>query len=258
MNDLSVYQQSGLPAKPIELAKFILVAPEKVKAMQAEIRAIQKAQLAKEVYDQKKAELDRLRELMLLAYQRMGEITREMPKASGGDRRSENFKVPAKGNFEKPKSQVIQDLGFSTSQVGRMEQIAAHPDIVEEVIAESQAGQTEATQGEVLRRIKERNNCVIDLTEAREEQFHSDMAQIDRDYENLKKFRKAVTLTGLREITEEVIESVVKVDAGLDATINGLGDTIQFLTVIKCKLTERRVRRGKTNFYARDQGLHFR
>ena len=60
MNQLATYQQSDLPVRPTDLAKFILIAPEKVKVMQAEIRAIQKAQLAKEVYDQKKAELDRL------------------------------------------------------------------------------------------------------------------------------------------------------------------------------------------------------
>lgn len=156
MNELTVYQQSGLPAQPSELAKFILILPEKIKAMKAEIMAIQKAQLAKEVYDQKKDELDRVRELMLLAYARMGAITSEIPKGSGGDRKSEDFKIPSSGNFEKTKAQAIKDLGFSSSQVGRMEQMAAHPDIVEEVIAESQAGQTEATQGEVLRRIKER------------------------------------------------------------------------------------------------------
>lgn len=66
INELTVYQQSGLPAQPSELAKFILILPEKIKAMKAEIMAIQKAQLAKEVYDQKKDELDRVRELMLL------------------------------------------------------------------------------------------------------------------------------------------------------------------------------------------------
>ena len=165
-------QQSGLPAQPDDLAKFILLVPEKVKAMQAEIRAIQKAQLAKEVYDQKKSELDRLRELMLFAYQRMGEITREMPKAAG--RPSEKILRANANNFEKPKSKAIQDLGFSKDQVSRMEQMAAHPDIVDEVITESKAGQTEATQSEVLRRIKERENRVIDLGEYRESKCKTD------------------------------------------------------------------------------------
>lgn len=35
MNELTVYQQSGLPAQPSELAKFILILPEKIKAMKA-------------------------------------------------------------------------------------------------------------------------------------------------------------------------------------------------------------------------------
>ena len=135
MNELIVYQHNDLPAQPSELAKFILILPEKIKAMKAEIMAIQKAQLAKEVYDQKRDELDRVRELMLLAYARMGAITSELPKGSG---RPPEKILPSSGkNFEKTKSEVIHDLGFSTSQVGRMEQMAAHPDIVEEVIAES-------------------------------------------------------------------------------------------------------------------------
>lgn len=249
MNELTISRQSGLPTGSVDLAKFILLVPEKVKAMQAEIRAIQKAQLAKEVYYQKKAELDRLRELMLLAYQRMGEITREMPTSRG--KRTDLELVPAIGNrFEKPKKQAIQDLGFSTSQVGRMEQMAAHPDIVEEVIAESKTGQTEATQTEVLRRIRERESRVIDLGKYRESKCRADMAQIDRNLENLKLFRRAITFNGLDEITNEVLDSVITSDADLDWTLGELESVIQRLTIIKAKLTERRMQHGKKDFYA--------
>ena len=153
MNELAVHQNGDLPTKPSDLAKFMIVAQEKVKAVKAEIRAIQKLNLAKEVYSQKMEEQRRLQEVILLAYQRMGEITREIPRAAG--RPSEKIIRASANNFEKPKSQAIQELGFSKDQVSRMEQMAAHPDIVEDVIAESQAGQTEATQGEVLRRIRE-------------------------------------------------------------------------------------------------------
>ena len=165
MNDLVTYQSSDLPAQPDDLAKFMIVAQEKVKAVKAEIRAIQKLNLAQEVYMQKMEEQRRLQEVILLAYQRMGEITREMPKGSGNQYSSA---FSRKREEAKPKAQAIKDLGFSTSQVGRMEQMASHPDIVEEVIAESQAGQTEATQGEVLRRLKERRDGVIDLDVYRE------------------------------------------------------------------------------------------
>lgn len=252
INELTVYQQSGLPAQPSELAKFILILPEKIKAMKAEIMAIQKAQLAKEVYDQKKDELDRVRELMLLAYARMGAITSEIPKGSGGDRKSEDFKIPSSGNFEKTKAQAIKDLGFSSSQVGRMEQMAAHPDIVEEVIAESQTGQTEATQGEVLRRIKERNK-VIDLTEVRENNLQSEMQQIDQDYENLKHFRKVTCfIDSLYEVTPEILDSVAVADSDLNRTIKRLEEATRLLITIRSILQERRVRRGKKPLYERD------
>ena len=245
MNELAAYQQADLPVRPADLARFILIAPEKVKAMQAEIRAIQKAQLAREVYDQKKAEMDRLRELMLLAYQRMGEITRQMPKGGGGDRRSENFKIPASGNFEKTKAQAIKGLGLSTSQVHRMEQMAAHPDIVEGVVAESRAGQTEATQSEVLRRIKEREK-VIDLTGVRQSALQAELDQIDRDFDNLKRFQRVTCFVGgLYEITDEMLDSVIAADEDLDRTIKDLEEAVRLLVIVKNKLQERRAKRGK-------------
>lgn len=190
MNELTEYQRSGLPTTPTDLAKFILVAQEKVKAVKAEIRAIKKLELAKEVYTQKMEEQRRLQEVILLAYLQMGEASKAIPKSPG--KRTDKEPIPANGNRSKgTKAQAIQDLGLSTSQVGRMEQMAAHPDIVEEVIAESQAGQTEATQTEVLRRIKEQGN-VIDLAQKRKERFNQDMAQIDEDYEVIKEFHKAI------------------------------------------------------------------
>ena len=130
MNELATYQRNGLPAQPLDLSKFMIVAQEKVKAVKAEIRAIQKLNLAKEVYAQKMEEQRRLQEVILLAYQRMGEITREIPKGSGNQyTNASSFKREK----AKPKSQAVQDLGLSTSQVGRMEQMAAHPDIVASV-----------------------------------------------------------------------------------------------------------------------------
>lgn len=133
-----------------------------------------------------------------------------------------------------------------------MEQMAAHPDIVEEVIAESQAGQTEATQGEVLRRIKERNK-VIDLTEVRENNLQSEMQQIDQDYENLKHFRKVTCfIDSLYEVTPEILDSVAVADSDLNRTIKRLEEATQLLITIRSMLQERRVRRGKKPLYERD------
>lgn len=254
-NELTIYQQSGLPAQPEELSRFIVVAQEKIKAVKAEIRAIQRLDMAKEVYDQKIEEQARLQELTLLAYQRMGEITRELPTSAGG--RPSEKTLPASGkSLEKSKFQAIQDLGFSTSQVNRMEQMAAHPDVVEEVIAESQAGQTEATQTEVLRRIKEQDSKVIDLAAAKKKRYDADMEKISRDYANLKVFRKATNHLELFKITDEILDSVVDADTDLQDTISGLNEAIRLLSDIRGKLLAKGAKCGKANYYTGNQRSH--
>lgn len=249
MNELVTCQGNDLPAKPAELAKFMIVAQEKVKAVKAEIRAIQKLNLAKEVYAQKMEEQRQLQEVILLSYQQMGEITREMPKGSGGDRKSENFKSSSGETFEKSKTQAIQELGFSKPQVSRMEQMAAHPDIVEEVIAESQAGRTEATQGEVLRRIKEREN-VIDLSDARQQRCRQDMAQMDADYEVIKEFHRAIhSPLKLPVSNSEVVAALMRATHSLPDLfthdLDTLGEAIQKLQGIQILLRKEAHQYGK-------------
>lgn len=241
MNELAAYQQTALPVKPADLARFILIAPEKLKALKAEIRAIEKAQLAEAVRQQKREEQRRLCELIVLADARMGEITRAMPTAQGA--RKDLELLPSSG--KKSKAQAIKELRLSTSQVHRMEQMAAHPDIVEGVVAESRAGQTEATQSEVLRRIKEREK-VIDLTEVRQSALQAELDQIDRDFDNLKRFQKVTCFVGgLYEITDEMLDSVIAADDDLDRTIKDLEEAARLLVIVKNKLQERRVKRGK-------------
>lgn len=248
MNELAAYQRSDLPAKPTDLAKFMIVAQEKVKAVKAEIRAIQKLNLAKEVYAQKMEEQRRLQEVILLAYQRMGEITREMPKASAG-RHSKEIGFTNGTNLEKPKGQAIRELGFSKPQVSRMEQMAAHPDIVEEVIAESQAGQAEATQGEVLRRIKERGN-IINLSEVRQERFDQDMTQIDDDYEVIKEFHVAIhSPLKLPVSNSEVVAALMRATHSLSDLfthdLDALGEAIRKLQEIQILLRKEAHQYGK-------------
>ena len=53
MSDIARYESPGLPDTMEDLARFLLIAPEKATALRAEIRAIEKVGLAKAVYDQK-------------------------------------------------------------------------------------------------------------------------------------------------------------------------------------------------------------
>ena len=74
----------------------------------------------------------------------MGEITAEMETSKGG--RPSETSTTSGTSSGKTKFERIHDMGLTKNRVSRMEKIAAHPDIVDEVIAESQAGMTDATQ----------------------------------------------------------------------------------------------------------------
>ena len=60
----------------------------------------------------------------------LSEYFNSLPKASGGDRRSANFKSDTAVAFEKGKIEVIGDLGFSRKEVERIQQLT--PEAVEQ------------------------------------------------------------------------------------------------------------------------------
>lgn len=258
MNELATYQ-GNLPDTIADVAKFIILGQEKAKSLAAEIRAINRLDLAKEVYDQKQDELDTLRRLMLDAYQRMGDITRELPRQSAGrpekigSARGTNFysdndgeeseaeiKSPSCGTFEKSKTQAIKELGLSKAQVSRFETMSKHPEIVEQVKRESELGLAEPTQGEVLRRIKEAGNVTV-ISEFRQEKAEQDLL----DSENVRSFNKLISAIRLEGVTYEMLDSVAKNNIGIDATMHLLNRSIEQLTEIRSQLTARRGKNGK-------------
>jgi len=251
MTELATYEHGGLPDNLNDLARFVLFAQEKAKVLQAEIRAIKKLELADAVYQEKLEEQARLRELIVVAGKKVGELTSALPVRPGA--RTDIQPRPASGTrlLDKPKSEIIQELGFSKSQVQRFEQMAAHPDIVEQVINESREGVTDATQGEVLRRIKEQEG-VIDLSEVRAAKEQEAYRKIDHDAAELKAFRAAVDFTGLYIVTPEMLDSVADADTRPEETIEELDRAIQMLSSIKNELLRRGYGRGKKNLHPRD------
>lgn len=119
-----------LPEKMEDLSKFVLINEERVHALRSQIRAIKKAKLAKEVYEQKLAEAQEIGQITVEAAQKMGELLLEIPKASGGDRKSEDFKNPTRVNFEKSKAETVKDLGFNKNQASQLQQMALNPEAV--------------------------------------------------------------------------------------------------------------------------------
>ena len=154
MNDLTVIQ-NNLPNSIEDLSKFVLIGRDKLQAVKAEISAIQKLGLAKEVYEQKKSEAQEIAETVTLAEMRTGELLKQIPKASGGDRKTEKIKSCTDATFEKTKEQVIKELGFEKTQAHRMEQLAENPEIVKQAIQEARNNDDIVSRAFVLGKIKQ-------------------------------------------------------------------------------------------------------
>jgi len=131
MTELATYQQSRLPGTLEDLSRFVLVGREKLTSVRAAIRAIDKVQLAQEVRDQK------MDEALLDAEVRLGEMTKQIPRATKGNQYTGKMVTDSGVDNQPPKSQVVQHLGFTSKQVERFETLAANKDLVEQVKQEA-------------------------------------------------------------------------------------------------------------------------
>lgn len=89
MNDLTVIQ-NNLPDNIEDLSKFVLIGRDKLQAVRAEISAIKKLGLAKEVYEQKKSEAQEIAETVTLAEMRTGELLKAIPKSTTNNPQGKN------------------------------------------------------------------------------------------------------------------------------------------------------------------------
>lgn len=172
MNDLTVIQ-NNLPNSIEDLSKFVLIGRDKLQAVKAEISAIQKLGLAKEVYEQKKSEAQEIAETVTLAEMRTGELLKQIPKAQGlrtdiqpADTSVEKLKkeenlilqeetLQAKPEPIKTKTEIIKDLGFSPKQAERMQTLAENPEIVKQAIQEARNNDDIVSRAFVLGKIKQ-------------------------------------------------------------------------------------------------------
>lgn len=149
MNELSI-RSDNLPQNIQDLSKFVLVGREKLISVKAEIRAINKLEFAQEVRNQKREEARMLSEALLDAEVRLGELFREIPKTPGKRTDIEPTLPREERLTEKPKHQVITDLGFSRQQAEKMETLSENKDLVEVVKQEAVENDDLPTRSRVL------------------------------------------------------------------------------------------------------------
>ena len=138
-------QSRQLPDTLTDLSKFVLVGREKLNAVRAEIRAIEKVGLAKEVHEQKLAEAQDIADAVLDAEAKIGELTSRMKKASN--------QFACDSGVTGTKGKQLEAIGLNRKQASRYEAIAAHPVLVEQAKAEARENGDIVTRQDVLHKI---------------------------------------------------------------------------------------------------------
>lgn len=154
MNDITLSNKQ-LPADIGDLAKFVLVGREKLVAVRAEIRAIDKVGLAEEVRRQKLEEAQAISEAVLDAEVRLGELMAMIPKVKGGQPYQKKSTLDTAVQSKQPtKAEIIEQAGFTVKQAQRFETLAAHPEIVEQAKAEARENDDVVSRSLALNMIK--------------------------------------------------------------------------------------------------------
>ena len=156
MNDIVVKSEYELPTAFEDVASFAIIAQEKLKSVRAEISAIQRLGLAQDVLQQKIQEAQQIAEVKTRAEMRLGELTAAMPKAKGG--RPEKTCSPEKQVLE-TKSEALAKVNISRKKASQYELMAAHPDVVEQAIAEARENDDIVSRAAVLSMIKEQKRA---------------------------------------------------------------------------------------------------
>lgn len=146
MNNITTTTQQ-LPDTLEDLSRFVLIGREKLNSVRAEIRAINKIGLAKEVHEQKLAEAQEIAEAVLDAEVKIGELTKRMEKAQG-ERRDLEL-----SNNSVTKLEQLDAIGISKLQASRFEQLANNPECVEQAKTEARENNRIVTRQNVLDKI---------------------------------------------------------------------------------------------------------
>ena len=148
MNEIST-QTVQLPDSLPDLSKFALIGREKLNAVRAEIRAIEKVGLAKEVHEQKLLEAQEIAEAVLDAEAKIGELTAKIPKAQGF---ASSISDSGVANTKQSK---LSEIGIQPRTAERFERLAKHPQEVQEAKETARQEGRIVTRQDVFKTIQE-------------------------------------------------------------------------------------------------------
>lgn len=186
MNEVSNYNQQ-LPETLEDLSEFVLVNEERIQALRAQIRAIKKVSLAKEVYEQKLAEAQEIGQVTVEAAQKMGELLLQIQKAQG-----KRTDIQTSSEV-RTKSEQLADIGITKQRGNEYEQMALNPEAVKAAIDKAIENGDVVSRSQVMKEIRsikeqlaEKERKITEL-ENREPQIKEVVKEvIPADYERIK------------------------------------------------------------------------
>ena len=239
MNEV-VIQNLNLPTTIEDLSKFVLVGREKLTSVRAEIRAIDKLQLAEEVRNQKREEALMLSEALLDAEVRLGDLLSKIPKDrsfKGNQWQSDTTVDLPKANTQRPKKEVIQELGFTQKQAERFETLAKNKDLVEQVKQEARENEDIPTRSRVL-----------DLAQQRKKQLEESNKRVDEAAEIAKYYISTIGAVSRLKTDSESMElyaEALEENLTIDNAINRVDEAIGRLQQLKMFLSSEKNGRGE-------------
>ena len=151
MNDLTIRTEQ-LPETIEQKAEYVLFGTDALKAYRAKLSAVKKRfGIVPEQYKQLEREAQETAENVLLFSVDVGEHIKKIPKATTNHK---NLEIDRKGKFLNSKIETVKELGFTERQARDLQTIAAHPDIVQNVIEEARQNGDVASRSAVIKKVK--------------------------------------------------------------------------------------------------------
>ena len=194
MNDLAT-QAKQLPDNLADLAKFALIGREKLVAVRAEIRAIDKVGLAREVHDQKLEEAQEISEAVLDAEMRMGELIKAAGIQKGRPKKCEPVCT-------------LNEIGINRHQSVEYQLMANDPETVKRVQEQAREKGEVASRSDVVREIvrKKKKDNPVNRAKERHEEIQSKpvvtMTELKQDKEDVEFIQSEETYQTYRTLNQ--------------------------------------------------------
>jgi len=217
MDELIIKPES-LPDTIDDLHRFILIAPEKLKSVRAEINAINKAGLAKEVRDQKLQEGQCIGEAILWAEVKLGGM----------------LKSSSKGTFKKGGEKSLPE-GIDKKTSHKAQLLADNPEIIKEVIEEARKNDDLPSKSYALQIISQKNKTHNAI------QKHKDMKLPKGEYNIIladPPWRYEYSISDSRKIENQYPTMELKDICNINISLLCAEDSVLFLWATNPKLSE--------------------